>query len=225
MNLKPVWRVVGMVGLAVLVGTGILIFAQAPRMFYGLNHPVNLLFYFHVSVAWVGFAGLLVSAIAGGLFLLKEDRRYVQVAAAVTRVSFVFISLTLLTGMVWGKFIWNSWWEWSDVRLVTALMVWFIYAGYLMHRSQAREARDDRRSAVYSLLAFISVPITFAATRLWQSPFHGTTMGTGKAEIMLPALVLTVIGMTLFYTYLVALRCRVDQLFEALADARRSDLL
>lgn len=203
------WRAIGLAGLGALLVASGLIATQASRLFYGVDHPVNLLFYFHVSVAWVGFAGLFVAAVASAAYLHRPVLRRSWIAQSAVRVSFAFITLTLLTGMVWARFIWNSWWEWSDIRLVTALVVWFIYAGYLLYHQQAKQTADFRRGAVFCLLAFVSVPITIASTRLWQSPFHGSTAATESVPIHFPAFALALIGMSGVYYYLVSLRWRL----------------
>jgi heme exporter protein C len=215
-------RITGMTGLALLLLATALIAGQASRSFYGVNHPVNLIFYYHVSVAWVGFAGLLVSAVASSLFLYKQDLSWQWLAQAATRVSFAFITLTLATGMIWGRFIWNSWWEWSDIRLVTALIVWFIYAANLLYQQQAQSDADYKKGAVFTMLAFFSAPITVASTRLWQSPFHGTTMGTESVPIHYPAFALALLGMTLIYVYLVTLRWQLHRGDGRLRELRRS---
>jgi heme exporter protein C len=198
-----IWRATGLSGLLLLtVATG-LIFTRASRLFYGVDHPINLIFYYHVSVAWVGFAGLAVAALASAAFLLRGSLRWNRLAEAAVRVSFLFLTLTLASGMVWGRFIWNSWWEWSDIRLVTALMVWFIYAGYLVLYRQSACEGDYRKGAVFCLVAFVSVPLTVAATRIWQSPFHGVTLGRSSVTIHWQAFALALAGMTLLYSYMV----------------------
>jgi hypothetical protein len=70
------WRITGAAGLGLLLLATGLMATQASRSFYGVDHPVNLIFYYHVSVAWVGFAGLLVSALASTIFLYKQDLRW-----------------------------------------------------------------------------------------------------------------------------------------------------
>lgn len=204
------WRRAGLAGLAVLIGTTALIALRAPAEFYGVDHPINLLFYFHVGVAWVGFAGLAVATVASIGYLRRGVARRSWIAQGAIVVSFAFLTFTLATGMVWGRFIWNSWWEWSDIRLVTALVVWFIYAGYLLYHRGVHDPAGYRRGAVYCVLAFVSVPITVASTRLWQSPFHGTTIATESVAIHLPAFLLTLVGMSLVYYYLVSLRWRLE---------------
>ena len=203
------WRTAGLVGLTLLLAASALIVTQASRAFYGVDHPVNLLFYFHVSVAWVGFAGLGVAALASAAYLRRPVPRRTWIAQAAVRVSFAFLTLTLATGMVWGRYIWNSWWEWSDIRLVTALLVWFIYAGYLLYHREAGHVAAYRRGAAFCVLAFVSVPITVASTRLWQSPFHGTTMTGDSVSIHLPAFLLALAGASAIYAYLVTLRMHV----------------
>jgi heme exporter protein C len=210
------WR---LVGFAAMLMATFFIATAASREFYGVDHPVNLIFYYHVAVAWVGFAGLLVAAIASGAYLVLRAVRFSWLAEAAVAVSFAFITLTLATGMVWGRFIWNSWWEWSDIRLVTALVVWFIFAAYLVFRGQAHDAGGHAKAAVFSILAFVSVPVTVASTRLWQSPFHGTSLGTDSVTIHGAAFALALIGTGLVYPYLVALRWHTHRLDEALDGA------
>lgn len=212
------WRTAGLLGLlSALVATAFIL-AAASRRFYDVDHPVNLIFYFHVAVAWVGFLGLALAAVASAGYLLTRAMRFSWVAEAAVAVSFGFLTLTLATGMVWGRFIWNSWWEWSDVRLVTALVVWFVYAAYLLVRAQVRDRRGHAAAAVYSLLAFVTVPITYASTRLWQSPFHGTSMGTSSIDVHGMALAMVLVGSGLVYTYLVALRWQTHHLRERLSN-------
>jgi heme exporter protein C len=212
------WRMSGIVGLVTLAAATALIVTQASRDFYGVEHPVNLIFYFHVSVAWVGFAGLVVATAASVAFLHRPRPARSWLAQAAVRVSFVFLTLTLATGMMWGRFIWNSWWEWSDIRLVTALVVWLIYAGYLLYHQHAQDPAAQRRGAAFCILAFVSVPLTVASTRLWQSPFHGTTMATDSVTIHAPAFGLALLGSSALYLYLVALRTRLHAAEDRLAD-------
>ncbi|MFU8841775.1 MAG: cytochrome c biogenesis protein CcsA [Nitriliruptoraceae bacterium] len=202
-------RSIGLLGFGMAFAASFLVVTQASREFYGVDHPVNLLFYAHVSVAWVGFAGLVIAAIASAAFLHRQVLSRSWLAQAAVRVSFVFLTLTLATGMVWGRFIWNSWWEWSDIRLVTALLVWLIYAGYLLYHQHAQDIGDLRRGAVFCVMASVSAPITVASTRLWQSPFHGTTMGGDSVTIHYPAFALALVGTSAIYVYLVALRRRL----------------
>jgi heme exporter protein C len=217
------WRATGLAGLAVLLAASGLIATGASREFYGVDHPVNLLFYFHVGVAWVGFAGLLVATVASVAFLRRPVLRRSWVAQAAVRVSFAFLTLTLVTGMMWGRFIWNSWWEWSDIRLVTALVVWFIYAGYLLYHQQVSDVAGYRRGAVFCILAFVSVPITVASTRLWQSPFHGSTVTTESVAIHGSAFAMTLVGMSAVYFYLVSLRWRLEAAEHGSTAGRRSE--
>ena len=215
------WRTIGAVGLVAMLVATFFIATAASRSFYGVDHPVNLIFYYHVAVAWIGFAGLLLAAAASGAYLVTRKPGFSWAAEASIAVSFAFITLTLLTGMVWARFIWNSWWEWSDLRLVTALVVWFIYAAYLVFGQQVQDSAGHAKAAVFSLLAFVSVPVTVASTRLWQSPFHGTSLGSDSVTVHGPAFALALIGSGLIYPYLVALRWQTHQLTDA-RDAREA---
>ena len=95
---------------------------------------VQKVFYFHVATAWVGMLGFLVAAIAGGIYLRKNDLKWDIVGLAAVEISLVFFFIAIVAGSIWARPIWNTWWTW-DPRLTTASIVELIYAAYMMLRS------------------------------------------------------------------------------------------
>ena len=89
------------------------------------------IFYFHVPCAWVSFMGFFIVFVASILYLWKKDRIFDIWASAAAEVGVLFCSLVLLTGPIWAKPIWNTWWVW-DAKLTTTLVLWLIYVAYLM---------------------------------------------------------------------------------------------
>ena len=85
----------------------------------------------------------------------------------------------MITGMIWGKAAWDTWWAWEP-RLTTFLLACFLYAAYWVLRSVVdEEQRRATYAAVFAIIAFIDVPITFFATRLLPEGLHPVVVGPG----------------------------------------------
>jgi heme exporter protein C len=139
--------------------------------------------FFHVPDAWTAFLCFLAAMVASVLFLAKKDLKYDAFAAAVTEVGLAFGAANLITGMIWGRVIWNIWWAW-DARLTTMLVGLLIYAGYLMLRRAIDEPTERAKmSAVLSIFAFADVPIIFFSIRWWRNQQHpNAVVETGKMD-------------------------------------------
>src|SRR6266568_9631297 len=92
------------------------------------------IFYFHLPSAIIGMLAFGIVAVAGIVYLWKKDERWDWVARAAAELGAVFLTFALITGSIWGRTTWGTWWTW-DARLTTTLILWFIYIGYLMLRS------------------------------------------------------------------------------------------
>jgi heme exporter protein C len=139
---------------------------------------VQRVFYFHISNAWVGMLAFLVAAIAGGMYLARGDQRWDRVALASIEIGIVFAFITIVSGSIWARPIWNTWWTW-DPRLVTYTVMELIYLAYVMLRQGIEDPeRRARFGAVYGIVAFISVPITFLSIRLFRT-IHPVVVGSG----------------------------------------------
>jgi heme exporter protein C len=142
---------------------------------------VQRVFYFHVATAWVGMLGFLVAAIVGILYLVRKERRWDTVGLAAIEISLVFFLITIVSGSIWARPSWGTWWTW-DPRLTTATIVELVYAAYLMLRSGIEDPdRRARFGAVYSILGFLSVPLTFVSIRLLRT-IHPVVIGGGNTS-------------------------------------------
>ncbi|MCS7248865.1 MAG: cytochrome c biogenesis protein CcsA [Anaerolineales bacterium] len=140
---------------------------------------VQRVFYYHVAVGWVGMLSFLAAAIAGILYLRSKDRKWDQFAVAAVEIGVVFTFLNIATGSIWARPIWNTWWTW-DPRLTTATIMELIYFAYLMLRQGIEDPdRRARFGAVYVILGFISVPLTFLSARLFRT-IHPVVFGTNQ---------------------------------------------
>lgn len=139
-------------------------------------------FYFHVPIASICFLAFFVVFVASIMYLWRRDERWDWLARAAAETGTVFATLTLITGSIWGRTAWGTWWTW-DPRLTTTLILWFIYAGYLMLRSYTgRTAAGARAAAVLGIIGFVDVPIDYLSVTWWRT-IHPPT---GFVESALP---------------------------------------
>jgi len=164
--------------LAILfVSAVLMVFLYAPLE--AVMGQVQRVFYFHVATAWVGMLGFMAAAIAGIVYLKKGDKKWDIVGYAAVEISLVFFFVAIVTGSIWARPIWNTWWTW-DPRLTTASIVELIYAAYIMLRQGIDDPdRRARFGAVYAILGFISVPLTFISIRLVRT-IHPVVVGGGN---------------------------------------------
>jgi heme exporter protein C len=178
MESKPrMLTILDVVTILILLAATWMVFFYAPvEAVMGL---VQKVFYFHVAAGWVGMLGFLVAAIAGGIYLVKGDRKWDIVSLASVEIGMVFAFINVVTGSIWARPIWNTWWTW-DPRLTTATIMLLIYAAYLMLRSGIEDPdRRARFGAVYAIVGFLSVPLTFFSARLFRT-IHPVVIGTNQ---------------------------------------------
>jgi heme exporter protein C len=153
-----------------------MVFFFAPRE--AIMGDVQRVFYFHVAAGWVGALAFLVAAVAGGIYLARKDRKWDKVAFASVEIGVIFTFINIVSGSIWARPIWNTWWTW-DPRLVTATIMELIYLAYIMLRQGIEDPdRRARFGAVYSIVGFISVPITFLSIRIFRT-IHPVVVGSG----------------------------------------------
>jgi heme exporter protein C len=130
---------------------------------------VQKIFYLHLPMAWWALISFFTVFAASLLYLLKRDVRYDILAGAAAELGVLLSGMALITGSLWARAAWNTWWTW-DPRLSTTLIMWFIYCGYLLQRAgMAGRERKAMVSAVIGVIAFLDVPLVFLSARLWRS--------------------------------------------------------
>lgn len=194
-----------------------MVFAYAPRE--ATMGDVQRIFYFHVASAWVGFFGFFVTFVTSIVYLVREERRWDIVAASSAEIGLAFITMTLLTGMLWARPVWGVYWTWEP-RLAISAVQWLLYVAYVMLRdSVASPEREARFAAVYGIMAFVTVPLSWFAIRWWRTIHPQVVSGEGMA--ITPRMVqtlLTSIGVfTLVYVTLLRQRIRLALAQDVLA--------
>jgi heme exporter protein C len=164
----------GVTLIVLLVATGMVFFYAPEEAVMG---NVQRVFYFHVSAGWVGMLGFMVAAIAGVIYLRTGRHDWDIVGMAAVEIGIVFAFINIVTGSIWARPIWNTWWTW-DPRLTTATVMELIYAAYLMLRAGIEDPeRRSRFGAVYTIVGFVSVPLTFFSARMFRT-IHPVVIGT-----------------------------------------------
>jgi heme exporter protein C len=181
-----------------------MIFLYAPTD--ALQGPTQRIFYFHVPISWIGMLAFVVLAVASVIGLVRrDDERWDWIARAAAEIGTVFITLALISGAIWGKPIWGTWWTW-DPKLTATLILWFMYVGYLMTRNYMGRTTDSARvGAVLALVGVVDVPIIYLSVQWWRGQ-HPTAM-VGVPEAALPSsavltLMVALVTFTLLYAFL-----------------------
>lgn len=218
-------NIVSFIALAIALG---MVFFYAPVERTMGN--VQRIFYFHVGSAWVGSLAFLVAMICGILFLRRPQKKWDTMAMASVEIGLVFISMAIVSGSVWGKPAWNTWWLWSP-RLTIVTIMWLAYAAYFMLRGAIEdEERRGRFAAVYVIVSFVTVILTFASIRILRDihpvVFGGAVESAQGAEEglqefsgldsmkMVLTLNITVIAYTLIFAAWLANRIHLQRLMD-----------
>ena len=130
---------------------------------------VQRIFYIHVPSAILGmYVACSVMAICGGLYLWIKDSRLDRIAESAAEVGFVFLTVVLVTGAIWGKASWGTAWAWEP-RLTSALFLWFVVLSYLVLRDALENPETKARlSAVLGVLALLLVPFIHMTVYLFR---------------------------------------------------------
>ena len=136
---------------------------------------VQKIFYVHLPSAINTFVAFMVVFVAGIGYLAQRKSWWDDLALAAAKAGVVFCSVTLLTGMVWARAAWGTWWTWSP-RLTLTLLLWLLYVVYLIIRSSIdSEQRRAVVAAAYGIVAFLDVPLVYLSARLLPD-IHPTAM-------------------------------------------------
>jgi len=169
------------------------------------------IFYIHVPSAWVAlYLAYAIVGIFSVLYLLLKDPRLDLVASSSAEVGTVFATVVLITGPIWGKTVWGTWWTW-DARLTSTLFLYFIYLAYLVLRSAVEEpGRRARYCAVLGILGALLVPFIHMTVYLFRT-LHPmpVVLQPGRPQLpgsMLITLLSSFVAFTVFYAGLLARR-------------------
>jgi heme exporter protein C len=155
-----------------------------------IQGPAQKIYYIHVPAAMSAYLALAVVAVMSIVYLWLHDERSDRLAESAAEVSFMFTTVVLITGPLWAKPIWNTWWSW-DARLNLTLFLWFVTAAYLVLRGAIeQDAMRARYSAVLGVLAALLVPFIHLSVYLFRT-MHPMPIVLKPSEPSLPREMLT----------------------------------
>lgn len=176
--------------------------------------------YFHVPIAWASVLSFTVSAVASIIYLADKKKRYPLMEAKFHNSSVIgmmFAVLTTITGSIWAKLMWGSYWNW-DPRETSIVILFLIYTAYFSLRSAtASNPNRGRLSAVYLVLAMVTVPFfVFVIPRIYPSlhpdPVINPDMQIHLDKDMRIVLLCSVISFTFLYFYLLNIMNRLSEI-------------
>jgi heme exporter protein C len=173
---------------------------------------IQKIFYIHVPAAFLAYLAFFITFIASIMYLYRRDSKWDTIAHCAVETGIIFCTIVLITGPIWAKPIWNVWWTW-DPRLTTTLILWFTYVAYLILRRSVKENQQANLAAVFGIIGFINVPITFFSIRLWRTihPVIISSRGFNMSWPMQFSLIITFIAFCfLFFSVLVS-RIRLER--------------
>ena len=187
------------------------------------------IFYFHVPLGMIGLVSIIVVAVASIMHLLTGKERWDSLAYATAELGIVFATLIIVTGSIWAKPVWGVWWTW-DAKLTTTLILWFIYAGYLMLRAYGpKGSQGARYGSVVAVIGAIDAPIIYMAAQWWRTAHPNLNVGplaeSGSMDSnMALGLLISLLAFVVLFVYLLMERysmrrseVAVDQIYQSVS--------
>lgn len=200
--------------LAVLVlslGAGLYYSLFSSPVDYQQGHTVRIM-YIHVPAAWMALFCYTAMAVASAVALIWKHQLADVAAKATAPIGAGFTLLALVTGSLWGKPMWGTWWVW-DARLTSVLVLFFLYLGYMALRDAFDDpARGAKSAAILSLVGVVNVPIIKFSVDWWNTLHQPASVvrmdgPTIHPDMLLP-LLLMALAFKAYYVWLVLIRIR-----------------
>ena len=196
-----------------LIATGLWLGLNAPPD-YQQGETVKIMF-IHVPAAWV--AMMAYACLGGASFISLVFRHALADAAAkaAAPLGAVFTAIALVTGSLWGRPMWGTWWVWGDARLVSVLVLFLLFLGYMALRASIEdEAKAARAAEILALVGLINLPIIKFSVDWWNTLHQGASVmragGSALAPVYLTPLLLTGAGYSIAFGALWMARIRAE---------------
>ena len=173
--------------------------------------------YIHVPAALLAQSAYMMMAVAGAVYLIWRMKMAAWVAKVIAPVGAAFCLIALLTGAIWGKPTWGTWWVW-DARLTSMLMLLFLYFG-MMALQQAMESEEAsyKAGAILALVGLVNIPIIKYSVEWWNTLHQPATLKLTEKPSMHPdmlwPLLIMIVSTYLFFALVVILRTRNEILW------------
>ncbi|AFM12817.1 cytochrome c biogenesis protein CcsA [Turneriella parva] len=143
---------------------------------------VQRIFYFHVPLVWVSFVAFIGGALMSIRYLKSRRMADDAWARAFIKTGWAFTTTVLVTGPLWAKPVWGTYWNWGDERLISFFVMWMMYNGYILLRATIQDFEKGARiGAVLALLALANAVLVVAAIYIWKTASHPGPVFVQKA--------------------------------------------
>lgn len=180
------------------------------------------IFYFHVPAAWVSFLAFGVVFIMSILYLKTSLKKWDTIAFSSAEIGMVFCTIAIITGAIWGKAEWNTYWRWEDTKLTITFVLWLIFMAYLFLRGGVESEYIARLAAVFGIIGFVCVPLSFISSWIWQS-MHPNVVATSEGSMSAQTgigLLVGVIAFTFLYLFMLRKRIQIQEMSSEVEDLK-----
>ena len=209
---KPATDWLLLIGLALAIG-GMAAGLTLSSPDYLQGETVRIL-YIHVPSAWLGMAGWGGIAAASVSQLVWRHPLAAVAGRAIAPAGATFAAICLISGSIWGRPTWGTWWEW-DGRLTSMLVLFFLYLAFIALASAGAErGGNDRVSAIFGVVGAANLPVIHYSVQWWRTLHQGQSLSLGGGSTidssMLWPLLVSALGFTLLFGAIVLMRMRAS---------------
>lgn len=169
------------------------------------------LFFYHIPIAWTAYLSFGIVFVASVGYLRTRNMKWDMLAASSAEIGVLLTTLALLTGSMWSEAQNGYWWTWDDAKLFTTFILWMAYVAYVALRAGVRGEARARLAAVFGIIAFVFVPLSFFSSRFLVS-VHSSLNSYPLPPQNVGILILGVVAFTLLYVSLLRLRYGLEKL-------------
>ena len=135
------------------------------------------LLYVHVPSVWIAYLGYFLTFVFSISYLVSKNSKFDSLAVANAKSGVIFTAITLISGSVWGKFTWGTWWVWGDARLNLTAILMLVYLGYIASRQFNFDlSKTARNSSIIGIFGIIQIPILHFSVLWWRSVHQQATL-------------------------------------------------
>ncbi len=195
--------------------------------FWGIAHApteaqmgtVQKIIYIHVPSATAAYTAFFVTFVASIVYLVSgKGRRWDQVAVSSCEIGMVFSAVVLVSGPLWARSAWNTWWTWEP-RLTSFLIMWILYGGYFLIRSSVSPGSRRDVSAVLGVVLFLSAIVSYLSVAWWRGSLHPRSV-TMTPEMRM-TLSISIFAWLAFYVAVLVERLGLERMRERIEEQPR----